>query len=181
MRDLSEPRGSLQETNRWVTKLKTIMYAKCTRVFFMLYLSESVWKFWLMHFVFYFVNFCLLMNQYFLLQKRHRGESLMDMHSKKLEKEKVKNWFTSFYLMEPRGIEKFRWSLSSSIGLYKSLFACTPGPGLSKDGKLNLGFTKILNKVFLSKNMSLELTKYCWVFTSIFNDDNTECYSTQCI
>ena len=60
----------------------------------------------------------------------------MDIHSKKLEKQKVKNWFTSFYVTESRGIGKFRWSLSSSIGLYKSLFACSPAPGFSKDGEV---------------------------------------------
>ena len=133
MRNLSELRGSWQETERWLTKLKTIMYAKCTRVCFICYIFRNQ----LENFdSCIFVNICLLMNQCFLLQKRHRGESLMDIHSKKLEKQKVKNWFTSFYVIESRGIGKFRWSLSSSIGLYKSLFACSPAPGISKDGEV---------------------------------------------
>lgn len=133
MRNLSEPRGSWQETERWLTKLKTIMYAKCTRVCFICYIFRNQFE----NFdSCIFVNICLLMNQCFLLQKRHRGESLMDIHSKKLEKQKVKNWFTSFYVMESRGIGKFRWSLSSSIGLYKSLFARVSGPGFSKDGEV---------------------------------------------
>ena len=38
-----------------------------------------------------------------------------------------------------------------------------------------------LSKVFLSKNMSLKVKKYCGVFISIFSDDNTECYSKKCI
>ena len=32
--------------------------------------------------------------------------------------------------------------------------------------------SQILSKVFLSKNMSLELTKSCFVFTPRLNDDN---------
>ena len=47
--------------------------------------------------------------------------------------------------------------------------------------KFNPGLSQILSKVFLSKNMQLELTKYCGVFTSRFSDDNTECYFKQCI
>lgn len=104
-----------------------------SRLFYMIYLSKPVWKFWLIHFAFK-VHICLLMNQCFLLQKRHRGESLMDMHSKKLEKQKVKNWFTYFYLIEPRGIGKFRCSLSFSVGVFNSLFSRVSGPGFSKDG-----------------------------------------------
>ena len=47
--------------------------------------------------------------------------------------------------------------------------------------KFNRCLSQILRKVFVSKNMSLELTKYCFVFTPRLNDDNTKCYSKQCI
>ena len=47
--------------------------------------------------------------------------------------------------------------------------------------KFNAALSQILSKVFFFKNMSLELTKYCCVFTSKFSDDNTECYSNQCV
>ena len=47
--------------------------------------------------------------------------------------------------------------------------------------KLNPGLSQILSKIFLTKNMSLELTKYCFLFTTRLNDDNIECYSKQCI
>ena len=55
------------------------------------------------------------------------------------------------------------------------------GPFPRKMVKFNPGLSQILSKVFLSKNMSLEVKKYCGVFISIFSDDNTECYSKQCI
>ena len=42
---------------------------------------------------------------------------------------------------------------------------------------LNPGLSQILSKVFLSKNMSLELTKYFCVFTPRFSDDSIEFYS----
>ena len=31
--------------------------------------------------------------------------------------------------------------------------------------EFNPGLSQILSKVFLSKNMQLELSKYCWAFT----------------
>ena len=40
--------------------------------------------------------------------------------------------------------------------------------------KFNPGLSQILSKVFLSKNMLLELTKYFCVFTPRFSDDNME-------
>ena len=46
--------------------------------------------------------------------------------------------------------------------------------------KLNPGLSQILSKIFLTKNMSLELTKYCFLFTTRLNDDNIEYYSKQC-
>ena len=43
--------------------------------------------------------------------------------------------------------------------------------------KFNPGLSQMLSNVFLSKNMSLELTKYCLAFTLRLNDDNIEYYS----
>ena len=42
----------------------------------------------------------------------------------------------------------------------------------------NPGLSQILNKVFFSQNMQLELTKYCLAFTARYNN-NTKCYSKQ--
>ena len=53
-------------------------------------------------------------------------------------------------------------------------------PVLRNKVKFNPGLSQILSKVFLSKNMSLELTTNCCVFASRLSDDNTECYSKQC-
>jgi len=47
--------------------------------------------------------------------------------------------------------------------------------------KFNAGLSQFLSKVFLSKNMQLELTKYCCAFTLRYSHDNTKCYSKQCI
>ena len=46
-----------------------------------------------------------------------------------------------------------------------------------KTVKFNPGLSQILSKVFLSKNMLLELTKYFCVFTPRFSDDSIEFYS----
>ena len=43
--------------------------------------------------------------------------------------------------------------------------------------KFNPGLSLTLSKVFLSKNMQLELTKYCWAFSPRYSNDNTKCYS----
>ena len=40
--------------------------------------------------------------------------------------------------------------------------------------KFNPGLSQILNKIFLSKNMLLEITKSFCVFTPRFSDDNIE-------
>ena len=40
--------------------------------------------------------------------------------------------------------------------------------------KFNPGLSQILSKIFLSKNMLLEITKYFCVFTPRFSDDNIE-------
>ena len=59
--------------------------------------------------------------------------------------------------------------------------ADVPGPVPLKMVKFNPGLSQILNPVFLSKNMSFKLTKYYCVFNSRYSDDNTECYSKQCM
>ena len=43
--------------------------------------------------------------------------------------------------------------------------------------KVNPGLSQISSKVFLSKNIKLELTKFCIPFTPRYSDDNTKCYS----
>ena len=43
--------------------------------------------------------------------------------------------------------------------------------------KFNPGLCQISSKVFLSKNMKLELTKYSLPFTPRYSDDNTKSYS----
>ena len=45
--------------------------------------------------------------------------------------------------------------------------------------KFKPGLSQILSKVFLSKNMQFELSKYCSAFTPTYSDDNTKCYFTQ--
>ena len=47
--------------------------------------------------------------------------------------------------------------------------------------KFIAGLSQILSKVFSSKNMQLELTKYCRAFTPRYSNDNTKCYSKQYI
>ena len=54
-------------------------------------------------------------------------------------------------------------------------------PVTRKTVKFNPGVSQILSKVFLSKNMSLELTTYCCVFPPRSSDDYVECYSKQCM
>ena len=47
--------------------------------------------------------------------------------------------------------------------------------------KFNPGLCQISSKVFLSKNMKLELTKYSLPFTPRYSDDNTKSYSKKFI
>ena len=54
-------------------------------------------------------------------------------------------------------------------------------PVSQKMVKFKPGLSQILSKVFLSKDMKLELTKYCSAFTPIYSNDNTKCCSTQYI
>ena len=55
------------------------------------------------------------------------------------------------------------------------------GPVPQKMVKFNPGLSQISSKVFLSKNMKLELTKHCLAFTPRYTDDNTKCYSKKFI
>ena len=50
---------------------------------------------------------------------------------------------------------------------YKDLVLPTRGPVPRKMIKFNPGLSQILSKVFLSKNMQLKLSKYCWVSSEI--------------
>ena len=54
------------------------------------------------------------------------------------------------------------------------------GPVPRKMVKFNPGLSEILSKVFLFKNMLLELTKFFCVFTPRFSDENIEFYSGEC-
>ena len=47
--------------------------------------------------------------------------------------------------------------------------------------KFNPGLSQILSKVFLSKNMQLELTTYSLAFTLRYGNDITKCYLKQYI
>ena len=55
------------------------------------------------------------------------------------------------------------------------------GPVPWKMVQFNPGLSQILSKVFLSKNMLLELTKCCCVLTSKKRNDSTKSYSKHCI
>ena len=55
------------------------------------------------------------------------------------------------------------------------------GPVPQKMVKFKPGLSQILSKVYLSKNMQFELSKYCSAFTPRYRNDNTKCYSTQYI
>ena len=50
---------------------------------------------------------------------------------------------------------------------------CAQGPLPRKMVKFNPGLNQISSKVFLSKNMKLELTKYCLAFTPRYSNNNT--------
>ena len=55
------------------------------------------------------------------------------------------------------------------------------GPVPRKMVKFNPGLSQISSKVFSSKNMQLEVTIYCLVFTTRYSNNNTKCYPKQCI
>ena len=49
----------------------------------------------------------------------------------------------------------------------------TEGPVPGKTVKFNLGLSQMSSTVFLSKNMQLEVAKYCWALTTRYSNDNT--------
>ena len=53
------------------------------------------------------------------------------------------------------------------------------GPVPRKMVKFNPGLSQVLSKVFSSKKVQLELTKYCCAFTPRCSNDNTKCYCKQ--
>ena len=77
----------------------------------------------------------------------------------------------------------FAWKLDVNTQYIQLIceFEPIPGPVPRKMVNFNPGLSQILSKVFLSKSMSLELTKYCFIFTPKLSDDNIEYYSKQCI
>jgi len=68
-----------------------------------------------------------------------------------------------------------------NLGGFLNGGAYIPGPGSSKDVEFNPGLSQILRKIFLSKNMQLERTKYCRAYSPRYRNDNAKCYSKQCI
>ena len=93
-----------------------------------------------------------------------------------IQRSKVMLWALRFYVYTI--IVKVTRK-NSTLGWYEQIQP--QGPVLGKMVKCNPGISQISIKVFLSKNMSLQLTKDCCVFTPRFGDDNThvECYSKQ--
>ena len=55
------------------------------------------------------------------------------------------------------------------------------GPFPQKMVKFNPGLSEISSTVFSSKNMQLEVTKFCWASTTRYSNDNTKCYPKQCL
>ena len=55
------------------------------------------------------------------------------------------------------------------------------GPVPRKMVKFNPGLSQISSMVFSSKNLQLEVTIYCSVFTTRYSNNNTKCYPKQCI
>ena len=78
----------------------------------------------------------------------------------------------------PFGLEENWWvgRISLMVG-YSVLRGLVP----RKVVKFNLVLRQILSKVFLSKDMQLELTTYYWAFTLRYGNDNTKCYFKQYI
>ena len=68
----------------------------------------------------------------------------------------------------------------SDLVCVRFFFPKALGPVPRKMLQFNPGISQILSKVFLSENMSLELTnQFC--LSTRFSDENTECFSKQCI
>ena len=55
------------------------------------------------------------------------------------------------------------------------------GPVPRKMVKFKPVLSQILSIVFSSKNMQLEVTIYCLVFTTRYSNNSTKCYPKQCI
>ena len=55
------------------------------------------------------------------------------------------------------------------------------GPVPRKMVKFNPGLSQISSMVFSSKNLQLEVTIYCSIFTTRYSNNNTKCYPKQCI
>ena len=91
------------------------------------------------------------------------------------------NFFVIFLIISFR--------LSLELGFWIPIVSGSPDssswysgdPVTRKMVKFNPGLSEISSKVFLSKDMSLELTTYCCVFPPRSSDDYIECYSKQYI
>ena len=86
-------------------------------------------------------------------------------------------------------ILSYRYPISHKGGLLRQNINLTTITTLAEERphwaatqpKFNPGLSQILSKIFLSTNMQLNLTKYCWAFASRYNNENTKCYSKQYI
>ena len=58
---------------------------------------------------------------------------------------------------------------------------CIRARFLERYFSLTHGLSKIWRTVFKSKNMQLEVSKYCWAVTTRYSNDNTKCYPKQYI
>ena len=63
----------------------------------------------------------------------------------------------------------------------KNLLDIGQGPVPRKMVKFIPGLSQISSMVFSSKNMQLEVTIYCLVFTTRYSNNKTKCYPKQCI
>ena len=68
----------------------------------------------------------------------------------------------------PFGLEENWWVGRISLSVENSVLR---GLVPRKVVKFNLGLSQILSKVFLSKDMQLELTKYYWAFTMRYGNE----------
>ena len=92
------------------------------------------------------------------------------------------NFFVNFFII-------ISFHLSLEHGFWILIVSGSPDssswysgdPVTRKMVKFNPGLSQISIKVFLSKDMSLELTTYCCVFPPRSSDDYIECYSKQYI
>ena len=80
------------------------------------------------------------------------------------------------------------WTSRRPLENYQDQQADGPYQGINIQGpvpremvKFNTGLSQISSMVFSSKNMQLEVTIYCLVFTTRYSNNNTKCYPKQCI